>query len=60
MRENFGAKPWIYPRSVFMIATYGEEGTPEVLMWDRTRITRNDYGGKLTITGHPPIANATI
>ena len=31
------------------------ENPPEVLMWDRTRIDRNDYCGKLTIIGHTPI-----
>ncbi len=28
MRKNFGAKPWTYPQPVFIIATYGEDGTP--------------------------------
>ncbi|MDO4331009.1 MAG: flavin reductase family protein [Lachnospiraceae bacterium] len=31
MRKNFGAKPWTYPQPVFMIATYGEDGTPDVM-----------------------------
>ncbi|MDD2955927.1 MAG: flavin reductase family protein [Oscillospiraceae bacterium] len=31
MRKNFGAKPWCYPQPVFMIATYGEDGTPDVM-----------------------------
>ncbi len=35
------------------------ENLPEVLMWDRTRIDRNDYYGKLTIIGHTPIEDAT-
>ena len=28
MRRNFGVKPWTYPQPVFIIATYGEDGTP--------------------------------
>lgn len=28
MRKNFGAKPWIYPEPVFIIASYGPDGTP--------------------------------
>ena len=28
MRKNFGAKPLLYPQPVFIIATYGEDGTP--------------------------------
>ncbi len=27
MRKNFGAKPLSYPQPVFIIATYGEDGT---------------------------------
>ena len=26
MRKNFGAKPWVYPMPVFIIATYDENG----------------------------------
>lgn len=31
MRKNFGPKPWTYPQPVFMIATYDEDGTPDVM-----------------------------
>lgn len=31
MRKNFGAKPYLYPMPVLMIATYGEDGTPDVM-----------------------------
>lgn len=31
MRKNFGAKPWIYPQPVFIIASYGEDGTPDAM-----------------------------
>ena len=31
MRKNFGAKPYTYPQPVFMIATYGEDGQPDVM-----------------------------
>ncbi len=31
MRKNFGAKPWTYPQPVFIIATYGEDGTPDAM-----------------------------
>ena len=31
MRKNFGAKPVLYPQPVFMIATYGEDGTPDIM-----------------------------
>jgi len=31
MRKDFGAKPFLYPQPVLMIATYGEDGTPHLL-----------------------------
>ena len=31
MRKNFGAKPLTYPQPVFIIATYGDDGTPDAM-----------------------------
>lgn len=31
MRKNFGAKPYTYPQPVFIIATYGNDGTPDAM-----------------------------
>lgn len=31
MRRNFGAKPYLYPQPVLIIATYGEDGTPDAM-----------------------------
>jgi len=31
MRKNFGPKPLCYPQPVLMIATYGQDGTPDVM-----------------------------
>ena len=31
MRKNFGAKPWTYPQPVWILATYGEDGTPDAM-----------------------------
>ena len=31
MRQNFGAKPWIYPQQVFIIGTYDENGNPDIM-----------------------------
>lgn len=31
MRKNFGAKPILYPQPVFIIATYGKDGTPNAM-----------------------------
>ena len=31
MRKNFGSKPWTYPQPVLILATYGEDGTPDAM-----------------------------
>jgi len=31
MRKNFGAKPFLYPMPVLIIATYGADGTPNAM-----------------------------
>ena len=31
MRKNFGAKSWIYPMPVLIVATYGNDGTPNAM-----------------------------
>ena len=31
MRKDFGAKTWVYPMPVFIIATYGADGTPDAM-----------------------------
>lgn len=30
-RKNFGAKPYCYPQPVFILATWGEDGTPDAM-----------------------------
>ncbi|MBQ7343766.1 MAG: flavin reductase family protein [Clostridia bacterium] len=31
MRKNFGVKPMVYPMPVFILGTYGEDGTPNAM-----------------------------
>ena len=31
MRKNFGPKPYTYPQPVFILATWGEDGTPNAM-----------------------------
>ena len=31
MRKNFGSKAWMYPQPVLILATYGEDGTPDAM-----------------------------
>jgi len=42
MRKNFGAKPLLYPQPVFIIATYGEDGTPNAMNAAWGGITESD------------------
>lgn len=44
MRKDFGAKPMLYPQPVLLIATYNDDGTPNVMnaawggMYDTTQV----------------------
>ena len=57
MRKNFGAQPWVYPQPVLIIASYGENGTPDAMnaAWggvaDSSRIAMYLSGG-LRLCGH--------
>ena len=31
MRKNFGAKPFLYPQLVMVVASYGKDGTPDAM-----------------------------
>jgi len=31
MKKDFGKKPWIYPQPVLMVATYDENGNPDIM-----------------------------
>lgn len=31
MRKNFGAKPWVYPQPVFIVAAYDKDGTADAM-----------------------------
>ena len=31
MRKNLGANPYVYPQPVLIVATYGEDGTPDAM-----------------------------
>lgn len=31
MRKSFGVKPWTYPQPVFILASYGEDGTADAM-----------------------------
>ena len=31
MKKNFGSQHWLFPQPVLMIATYNEDGTPDIM-----------------------------
>ena len=55
MRKNFGPKPYLYPQPVLIIATYGEDGTPDAMnaAWggisDSTRVAMYLSAGHKTV-----------
>lgn len=55
MRKDFGAKPYTYPQPVYMVAAYGEDGTPNAMnaAWGgisgHTRITLSLSPGHKTV-----------
>ncbi len=56
-RKNFGAKPWTYPQPVFILAAYGEDGTPNAMNAAWGGIS-NDQELSLCISaGHKTTAN---
>ena len=55
MRKNFGPKPYLYPQPVLIIATYGDDGTPDAMnaAWggisDSTRVAMYLSAGHKTV-----------
>ena len=43
MRKNLGAKAYTYPQPVFILAAYGEDGTPNAMnaAWAASAMTKN-------------------
>ena len=57
MRKNFGAKPWTYPQPVFIIATYGEDGTPDAMNAAWGGISDDTQISMCLSSGHKTVAN---
>lgn len=57
MRKNFGAKPWTYPQPVFIIATYGEDGTPDAMNAAWGGISDDKQISMCLSPGHKTVAN---
>lgn len=57
MRKNFGAKPWTYPQPVFILATYGEDGTPDAMNAAWGGISDDKQLSMCISAGHKTTAN---
>lgn len=57
MRKNFGAKPWTYPQPVFILATYGEDGTPDAMNAAWGGISDDTQLSMCISAGHKTTAN---
>lgn len=57
MRKNFGAKPYTYPQPVFIIATYGEDGIPDVMNAAWGGISDGDELSMCISSGHKTTKN---
>lgn len=57
MKKNFGNKNWMFPMPVLMIATYGEDGTPDVMTAAWGGITLEDEITICIDTSHKTWAN---
>ena len=57
MRKNFGAKPWTYPQPVFIVATYGEDGTPDAMNAAWGGISDDTQLSLCLSAGHKTVAN---
>ena len=57
MRKNFGAKPYLYPQPVLIVATYGEDGTPDAMNAAWGGISDTTEIGMCLSKGHKTVKN---
>ena len=57
MRKNFGAKPWTYPQPVFILASYGPDGTPDAMNAAWGGISEDNQLTMCISAGHKTTAN---
>lgn len=57
MRKNFGVKPYTYPQPVFIIATYGEDGTPDAMNAAWGGISEGNELSMCLSAGHKTVKN---
>lgn len=57
MRKNFGPKPYLYPQPVLIIATYGEDGTPDAMNAAWGGISDSNRVSMYLSAGHKTVQN---
>lgn len=57
MRKNFGPKPLLYPQPVFILAAYGEDGTPNAMNAAWGSISEDNEVSICISAGHKTTAN---
>lgn len=57
MRKNLGAKPFLYPQLVMVIASYGEDGTPDAMNAAWGGIAGNDRISLCLSANHKTVQN---
>ncbi|MDO4554260.1 MAG: flavin reductase family protein [Lachnospiraceae bacterium] len=57
MRKNFGSKPWTYPQTVFIIATYDEKGIADAMNAAWCGISDTNQISMCLSKGHKTVKN---
>ena len=57
MRKNFGPKPYLYPQPVLIIATYGDDGTPDAMNAAWGGISDSNRVAMYLSAGHTTVQN---
>lgn len=57
MRKNFGAKPFLYPQPVLIIASYDENGVPDAMNAAWGGISESDQISMCLSPGHKTVKN---
>lgn len=57
MKKNFGAKPYLYPMPVLIVASYGEDGVPDAMNAAWGAIADTDKIALTLSAGHKTVKN---
>ena len=60
MRKNFGAKTWLYPMPVFIVAAYDENGRPNAMNAAWGGIHTDDMVGICLSEGAKPASHCKL